>query len=113
MDLFIRSQDKTRIIKFDNVYIYNNKTANKFEIRAIVFENTPIILGEYKTQERCLQILDEIQKITTPFKICTTNDIENCSYYSVEHIAKCIYESLENHYKDVELEYYTYQMPEE
>jgi len=52
--IWIRSQDKNRLIFTTNVYIsdYGNFTLVKADSR---------IIGEYPTKERALQVLDEIQ----------------------------------------------------
>ena len=52
--IWIRSQDKKRLIFATNVYIddYGNFT--------LVKANSHIRIGEYPTKERALQVLDEI-----------------------------------------------------
>lgn len=69
MNLWIRSQDKK--ILLNPIFIeYDRKTVeNKTNLycgihKIITFYNgIQYILGEYETQKRALQILDEIQKI--------------------------------------------------
>jgi len=53
--IWIRSQDKNRLVFATNVYIddYGNFT--------LVKANSHIKIGEYPTKERALQVLDEIQ----------------------------------------------------
>lgn len=57
MDLWIRSQDKRTLIKIDRVDVDGNSI--------IVWQNNyncdEIYLGSYKTKERALEVLDEIQ----------------------------------------------------
>jgi hypothetical protein len=52
--IWIRSQDKKRLVFATNVYIddYGNFTLVKADSR---------IIGEYPTKKRALQVLDEIQ----------------------------------------------------
>ena len=57
MELWIRSQDKTQLIKVNNVYL-----DNEFVDIFYICENG-ISLGKYKTKERALEILDEIQEL--------------------------------------------------
>lgn len=57
MDLWIRSQDKTTLIKSYEIYI--SEQPNTYLIRA---KRTSHILGSYSTIERALEVLDEIQK---------------------------------------------------
>jgi len=55
MNLWIRSQDRDELIKADNIYI---TTCNEgWAIRS------GIALGKYRTQERALEVLDEIEKL--------------------------------------------------
>ena len=61
MELWIRSQDKRLLQKIDNVYCnanYDNKRICCFDKL-----NCETELGEYKTKERALELLDEIQEL--------------------------------------------------
>lgn len=61
MELWVRSQDKTELIvvkKFSIIGCTNNSYSGvEFNILS-----EQVYLGHYKTKERCLEILDEIQK---------------------------------------------------
>lgn len=59
MDLWIRSQDKMKLIKINNVYITFGNNTKEY---AIVYDeqNGIEVLGTYKTKERALEVLDEI-----------------------------------------------------
>lgn len=59
MELWIRSQDKTTLIRSYEIYI-SEYGKGSYVIRA---KKTSHILGAYKTMERALEVLDEIQKI--------------------------------------------------
>lgn len=56
MELWIRSQDKTTLIRSYEIYIVEH--SDSYVIRA---KRTSHILGAYKTIERALEVLDEIQ----------------------------------------------------
>jgi hypothetical protein len=59
MELWIRSQDKRILQKVDNIFLdanYENKRISTYN-----GDNTE--LGTYKTKERAIEILDEIQNI--------------------------------------------------
>lgn len=56
MELWIRSQDRTTLIRSYEIYISEQR--NTYLIRA---KRTSHILGVYNTFERALEILDEIQ----------------------------------------------------
>ena len=92
MDLYIRSQDRETIMKFEGAIIgdlsdwYENSLSETMDniigdggyfINAL---NSNRPLGYYKTKERALEILDEIQNILKPktMLIDTGNPIE-CS----------------------------------
>ena len=57
MELWIRSQDKTTLIRSYEIYI-SEYGKGSYVIRA---KKTSHILGTYKTKERALEVLDEIQ----------------------------------------------------
>lgn len=61
MKLYIRSQDKEVLTIADSVY-YDNFHEDKIYAQ-IGREN--FTLGQYKTKERCLEIINEIQEILT------------------------------------------------
>ena len=57
MNLWVRSQDKRILQKVDNIFLdanYENK-------RISTYDGDNIELGTYKTKERALEVLDEIQ----------------------------------------------------
>ena len=75
MELWIRSQDKKRLIKNDNIKVYEDSKDNYSDIRA-VFNDYELSLGEYKTKERALEVLDEISsKIKNRYIVSTTTAI--------------------------------------
>lgn len=58
MDLWIRTQDKTTLIRSYEIYIVEQH--NMYLIRA---KRTSHVLGAYRTFERALEVLDEIQRL--------------------------------------------------
>ena len=70
MELWIRSQDKMNLVKVrqvgvnyqDNKQIIANYMPELYENSGEYYE----ILGTYKTKERALEVLDEIQNILKP-----------------------------------------------
>lgn len=59
MELWVRSQDKRILQKVDNIFLdanYENK-------RISTYDDNNTELGTYKTKERALEVLDEIQNI--------------------------------------------------
>ena len=57
MELWIRSQDKRILQKVDNVFL----NANYENKRISTYDGDNIELGTYKTKERAIEVLDEIQ----------------------------------------------------
>ena len=67
MDLWIRSQDKESLTKVSNIqYTYEKGNlytdVNGKHYIGTYYDNLKI-LGTYKTKERALEVLDEIQKM--------------------------------------------------
>ena len=61
MELWIRSQDRTKLVKADNISYMD--TAEDYERKVhSLWNDCKGILGIYKTKERALEILDEIQE---------------------------------------------------
>lgn len=58
MDLWIRSQGRLKLVNNCNLYI-SNEFVDEFVIEDM---NNNITLGTYKTKERALEVLDEIQE---------------------------------------------------
>ena len=66
MELWIRSQDKRILQKVDSIYLnanYDNRRICTNDSRD--YESD---LGEYKTKERALEVLDEIQDILIDYE---------------------------------------------
>lgn len=69
MDLWIRSQNKKELIKINHLVLIDE------EIRGVIDNGCYIMLGSYKTKERALEVLDEIQKLLE-----TRVDVEQMVY---------------------------------
>ena len=103
MDLWIRSQDKNNLLKVVNVKLdsrtlYANTKTDEWAVK----------IGFYKTKERALEVLDEIQKLIKPiFKI-------NYEYDDSQPIIDGEWlKSLKAESKIEELSCYVYEMPKE
>lgn len=73
MNLWIRSQDKTRLVKVNYVYMMENN--DHLTIYGETIDSAPIV-GIYKSKERALEVLDEIQNILKPTIITTGYECE-------------------------------------
>lgn len=69
MDLWIRSQDREILRRVDCIYL------NVREYGCTI-DNGVNVLGRYRTQERGLEVLNEIQKLLTPQIFALTNNIK-------------------------------------
>lgn len=56
MDLYIRSQDRLILEKYETLQLCQNPDGTWFF-------NSGLVLGKYKTKQRALEVLDEIQNI--------------------------------------------------
>ena len=77
MDLWIRSQDKEHLLKVNDIQVKTNVDKYCVITKFIEFENGTqmwVNLGIYKSEERALEVIDEIQNILFPkdiYKIVT------------------------------------------
>lgn len=108
MELWIRSQDRLRLCKANNLFIKNlsiccscNDENNDYDY-----------LGVYSTKERVLEVLDEIQRILQPRFMTTirAND-EMQELMGARSFGKTITQKQDIDFK--ELSTYVYEMPKE
>ena len=108
MELWIRSQDKERLVKVHDVYIEGWLIRANFQ--GHYSGCNYVDLGEYNSKERALEVFDEIQSILLPnIKLITRNytdeELEECS------IKDLVTPPIED-VKIQELSTYVYEMPE-
>lgn len=101
MELWIRSQDKKKLIKVNEIKIESVKDGNSF-----IYSNITD-LGTYKSKERALEVLDEMQKLLQPQMV-------------LSKVGKPIAETCDgtlyvepDEYEIKELSTYVYEMPKE
>ena len=116
MELWIRSQDRTNLVKVNALWIIHNQ----IWMEVPFYENQKKLgltvtghnhkLAEYKTKERALEVLDEIERLLMP-KMIIKN--EGTEMYGLDgHIYKTNILSSAN--TDIqELSTYVYKMPKE
>lgn len=115
MDLWIRSQDKESLTKVSNVK-YTYKEGNLYtDVRGKHYIGTYYdnlkILGEYKSKERALEVLDEIQDILKPKYILDASSIKpDGNFYEEDGM---IFQKYNANAEIKELSTFVYQMPEE
>ena len=112
MELWIRSQDGLRLAKMDSIII---NVRNKKEITSNYsytsdgFEKD-IPLGEYNSEERALEVLDEIQRILQPKIIINNTSDDNLLIINGEWVKSI---KAEMKYDIKELSTVVYEMPKE
>lgn len=102
MELWVRSQDKTTLSKITEISFDNDFIMGKNDNQVFTF------LGQYDTKERCLEILDEIQKI-----LCDTVLLVNGSgKETLDNLYGNGIAIMNGNEKIEQLGTYVYQMPE-
>ena len=71
MDLWIRSQDREKLVKVDDIAI-NGRVIEGYFDKNTEYED----LGVYKSKERALEVLDEIQNLLMPKKMIQCVNLE-------------------------------------
>lgn len=105
MNLWIRSQDKSSIVKVDNLYVsvgnYICYYVEKGKEVPDTYYRPSGELGRYETKERALEVLDEIQNILIS-KHMISLDYKNalCSNFTYKQLQEVLKETS------------VYQMPE-
>ena len=104
MELWVRSQDKECLTNISNIqYIYKNNMHGL----GTYYDNLKI-LGTYKTKERALQVLGEIQSLLQPtieYKPIVQEEYNPA--YEYKHFVK-----VDDNMEIKELSTFVYQMPE-
>ena len=108
MELWIRSQDKRILQKIDNIYLdanYGNKRICNY------VDDYKTELGTYKTKERALEVLDEIQNLLKPKYILDTSSIKlDGNFYEENGV---IFQKYNANTEIKELSTFVYQMPKD
>jgi len=79
MELWVRSQDKEKLLKVDEIHLGLDK---EYKLNVIWVNNW--IVGEYKSKERALEVLDEIQSRLDAF-------VNNDYLKNVTDVSKQVY----------------------
>ena len=118
MELWIRSTAKTNLLQARFLTIMEGKTfykKNEWEYEGYTICNVALngnyeLLGTYKTKERALEVLDEIQNILKPkFKLDTSSIQENGRSWVENGV---ILQNYTANADFIKLDTYVYEMPE-
>lgn len=74
MELWIRSQDKINLIKVYDIWIDDTDMVDQGYVSIMANSTFSFELGQYKTKERALEVLDEIQNLLQPKIIYTQKE---------------------------------------
>lgn len=75
--MWVRSQDKNKLIKCSKLYIVKNYN-DKYEI-----DNEHICIGEYTTKEKALKVMDKIQKLIAKLTLVELEAYRGFSSYMI------------------------------
>ena len=103
MELWIRTQSKQSLVKVNNISI-NEQDKNRY-----IIDSNDWILGRYKSYERALEVLDEIQNILKPKIFVRAN--EDNEKILLGRLQKGVTQKVDMEFK--ELLTYVYEMPKE
>lgn len=101
MELWIRSQDRTFLRKVNTIGIVEGRDFWSID------ENLTVSFGKYKTEERAIEILDEIQSLLQPtieYKPIVQEEYNPA--YTYKHFVK-----VDDNMEIKELSTFVYQMP--
>lgn len=73
MELWIRTQKRDNLIKVD--WLKMEEIPDRYGYKYYIYYRNERLLGIYKTKERALEILDEIQKLLQPQILCKKGKI--------------------------------------
>lgn len=113
MELWVRSQDKLSLMKCDRVEISERQiNGKKWEFAILA---GCVNVGVYSTKERCLEIIDEIQKIllSTGFIFLSYPHIDEEVIEYLKPLKPVFCEDLDCGCKVEQLQSYVYEMPQE
>lgn len=103
MELWVRSQDKTFLRKVNTIGIVEGRDFWSID------ENLTVSFGKYKTKERALEILDEIQMLLQPIiKYKPIVQEEYNTLYPYKNFVK-----VDDNMEIKELSAFVYNMPKE
>lgn len=109
MDLWIRSQDKTKLVKINSLEYVEYKDIHSIN-GYYTNEADNYDLGIYSSKERALEVLDEIHKLLTP-KMIVNNEGRDCVALDGTIYITNIVSSINSDIQ--QLSTYVYEMPEE
>lgn len=87
MELWIRSQDKKHLMKCEAIMY--EKTGTGYGLKVFT-KNYDFNIAEYKTKERALEVLDEIEKLIKPMTIFQNCQVDKSTIEKIKEIGYCM-----------------------
>lgn len=114
MELWIRSYDKECLVKISNIqYVLRKETncgiSTEYHYIGTYYDNLKI-LGTYKTKERALEVLDEIEKLIKPITIFQNCQVDKSTIEKIKETGYCV---VNNDARVEQISQVFYQMPED
>ena len=113
MELWIRSQDRMNLVKVRQISL--NYQNNKQIIANYIPDFYPNsgeyyeLLGTYKTKERAIEVLDEIEKLIKPITIFQNCQVDKSTMEKIKEIGYCM---VNDDARVEQISQAFYQMPE-
>lgn len=104
MELWIRSQDRTVLRKVNTIGIVEGRDFWSID------ENLTVSFGKYKTKERAIEVLDEIEKLIKPIIIFQNCQVDKSIIEKIKEIGCCM---VNDDARVEQISQAFYQMPEE
>lgn len=95
MELWIRSQDKTKLVKVDNIAYMDSSEDYEKEVHSL-WNDCKGILGTYKSKERALEVLDEIHQRLINIQCLELTGTDYISNQMKRNGLDCVYQMPEN-----------------
>ena len=95
MELWIRSQDKKRLVKAEHIYYCEDEFTNN-ELKHYICITGAYDLGVYKSKERALEVLDEIHQRLINIQCLELTGTDYISNQMKRNGLDCVYQMPEN-----------------
>lgn len=104
MELWIRSQYGSLLEKAEAIKISN------YDGTIGIVINNGSVFGEYKTKERAIEVLDEIQKLIKPITIFQNCQVDKSTIEKIKEMGYCM---VNNDVRVEQISQAFYQMPKD
>ena len=92
MSVWVRSQDKRKLIKASSIILDVSLSSKETGIKGYFGSNQYAMLGYYKNEKRALEVLDDIQRYLIPSIDMIGKIPEDGKIYGVNSIVSMVYQ---------------------